>query len=151
MDGVLLGTPWTVRKGRGIHRAGEKMDGVLQACSVNAMSHTIALSTALSLRTRDAIREAVDRLAAALPEREDTTVLVDFLEDDLREGLNAIADVEAHFTDVLDLLRGDRVTARKLVDAADDLRALQRLEYLIVVVAQLRRRLSQAAGKLNGR
>lgn len=124
------------------------MDGALQACSVGAMSHTIALSTALSHRSRDAIREAADRLAEALPEREDSAVLVDFLEDDLREGLTAIADVEAHFTDVLDLLRAGRVTRRNMADAADDLRVLQRLEYLLVVVAQLRRRLSQAAGKL---
>lgn len=96
----------------------------------------------------DVIREAVERLADVLPEREDVKVLIDFLEDDLREGLEAVGEVEAHFTDILDTLRSDRVSPIKLLDAADDFRALQKLEYLLVVVAHLRRRLSQAAGKL---
>jgi hypothetical protein len=103
-----------------------------------------------SARTRqvDPIHEAVQRLARRLPAREDSAVLVDFLEDDLREGLNAIGELEAHFTDVLDALRGKQLSPIALLDAADDLHALQRLEYLMVVVSQLRRRLSQAAGKL---
>lgn len=96
----------------------------------------------------DSIREAVERLADVLPEREDVKVLIDFLEDDLREGLEAVGDVEAHFTDILDTLRSDRVSPIKLLDCADDFRTLQKLEYLLVVVAHLRRRLSQAAGKL---
>lgn len=94
------------------------------------------------------IREAVDRLADVLPEREDVKVLIDFLEDDLREGLEAIGDIEAHFTDILDTLRADRVSPIKLLDCADDFRTLQKLEYLSVVVSHLRRRLGQAAGKL---
>lgn len=96
----------------------------------------------------DAVGEAVDRLEAALPKREDTVVLADFLEDDLREGLDAIAEVEAHFTDLLDTLRSDRLSPITLLEASDDYRVLNRLEYLMVVVAQMRRRLSQAAGKL---
>ncbi len=75
-------------------------------------------------------------------------MLLDFLEDDLREGLDAIADVEAHFTDVLDVLRNDAGSPIRLMEAAEDFRVLNRLEYLMVVVAQLRRRLSQAAGKM---
>jgi len=96
----------------------------------------------------DAIKESVDRHEQFLPQREDSEVLLDFLEDDLREGLDAICEVESHFTEVLDTLRADRVTAISLVEAADDFRVLNRLEYLMVVVAQLRRRLSQAAGRL---
>lgn len=99
----------------------------------------------------DSLREAVRRLAALLPAREDSTVLIDFLEDDLREGLAAIGDVEAHFTDILDALQSARVTPITLLDASDDLRVLQRLEYLMVVVSHLRRRLSMAAGKLRDR
>ena len=95
----------------------------------------------------DAIGESVDRLERFLPQREDSSVLLDFLEDDLREGLDAIVEVEAHFTDILDTLRADKVTPIKLLDAAEDFRVLNRIEYLMVVVAQLRRRLSQAAGK----
>ena len=108
--------------------------------------HTANLS-ALSCSV-DAVGEAVDRLEAVLPPREDSKVLVDFLEDDLREGLEAIAEVDAHFTDLLDTLRSDRLSPITLLEAADDYRVLSRLEYLTVVVAQMRRRLSQAAGKL---
>lgn len=101
-------------------------------------------------RTVDAIRESVERLEQLLPAREDTAVLLDFLEDDLREGLSAVAEVEAHFTDVLDALRAERPSPIGLLEASEDYRVLNRLEYLMVVVAQLRKRLSQAAGKLRG-
>jgi hypothetical protein len=96
----------------------------------------------------DPIREAAKRLLGVLPAREDSRVLVDFLEDDLREGFDAIADVEAHFVEVLDALRADHLTPLGLLDASEDLRVLQRLEYLLTVVSQLRRRLSQAAGRV---
>lgn len=99
----------------------------------------------------DPIREAAARLREALPARTDSAVLVDFLEDDLREGIAAIAEIEAHFTDVLDALRSDRLSAIRLLEAADDFRALQKLEYLTTTVSQLRRRMCQAAGKLHER
>ena len=99
-------------------------------------------------RSQDPIREGTERLASALPPREDSRVLVDFLDDDLREGLSAVAEVEAHFTDVLDALRAPRLAPATLLEVGDELHALQRLEYLHVVVSQLRRRLSQAAGLL---
>ncbi len=113
------------------------------------MPATHALSALPLSRSVDAIRESVERLEAILPEREDSAVMLDFLEDDLREGLDAVAEVEAHFTDVLELLRTERPSPIRLLEAAEDLRVLNRLEYLMVVVAQLRRRLSQAAGKLH--
>lgn len=100
-------------------------------------------------RTVDAIRECADRLEAALPAREDCEVLVDFIEDDLREGLDAIADVEAHFSDVVEALRDEKLSPVRLVDLADDLRVLNKLEYLMVLASQLRRRLTLAAGKLH--
>jgi hypothetical protein len=113
------------------------------------MSTAQALSSAQPLsRTVDAIKESVDRLERFLPRREDTDVLLDFLEDDLREGLDAIGEVEAHFTDILDTLRTQQPTPIRLIELAEDFRVLNRLEYLMVVVAQLRRRLSQAAGRL---
>lgn len=99
----------------------------------------------------DAIRQSVDRLERLLPDREDSAILLDFIEDDLREGLDAISEVEAHFTDVLDTLRADRLSPINLCDAAEDFRVLNRIEYLMVVVSQLRRRLSQAAGKMRER
>ena len=97
----------------------------------------------------DSVRESVQRLEALLPQREDTAVILDFLEDDLREGLDAIAEVEGHFTDILDTLSTAKLTPVKVAELAEDFRVLNRLEYLMVVVAQLRRRLSQAAGKLH--
>jgi hypothetical protein len=107
-----------------------------------------AFATPVTLRRvkNDPVREAVERLARALPARTDTAVVLDLLEDDLREGLDALGDVESHFADVLEALRSQELSPLALVEAGDDLRALQRLEYLLNVVAQLRRRLSQAAG-----
>ena len=105
----------------------------------------------ISQSEHDPIREAVRHLAEALPAREDCEVLVDFLEDDLREGLAAVADVEAHFTDILDTLRSDRLRPISLLNVSEDYRVLERLEYLMVVVSQLRKRLSQGAGKLKNR
>lgn len=102
-------------------------------------------SATLRLVKTDPVGEAVRRLARALPARTDAAVLVDLLEDDLREGLDALGDVEAHFADVLEALQARELSARALVDAADDLRALERLEMLLTVVTQVRRRLSQAA------
>ena len=99
-------------------------------------------------RSVDAIRESIERLEKFLPAQEDSEVLLDFIEDDLREGLDAVAEVEAHFTDVMELLRTEKPTPIRLLEAAEDFRVLNRLEYLMVVVAQLRRRLSQAAGRV---
>jgi hypothetical protein len=103
---------------------------------------------ALPLSRPDPVDEATARLEAALPAREDARVLVDFLGDELREGLAALDGVEAHFTDVLDALRAERLSPVALVEAAENAVVLEQLESLEGVVRQLRRRLSQAAGKL---
>ncbi|MBL8952218.1 MAG: hypothetical protein JNK82_15655 [Myxococcaceae bacterium] len=92
----------------------------------------------------------VDRLEALLPQREDTEVLLDFLEDDLREGFEAAAEVQAHFRQVLETLDSPNLSPAALVEAGEDFRILNRLEYLHVTVTQLRKRLSMAAGKLRG-
>jgi len=96
----------------------------------------------------DPVRDAIDLLGRRLPKDSDTRVVLDFLEDDLREGLSAIADVEAHFTDVLDALRAEDCTAQELLATAEDLEVLRRVEYLLNVAAQLRRRVHQAARRL---
>jgi predicted ATPase len=64
------------------------------------------------------------------------------------EAAEAVVQLAGANTDVLDLLRNEEPSPIALMDAAEDFRVLNRLEYLMVVVAQLRRRLSQAAGKL---
>src|SRR5687768_15845813 len=104
------------------------------------MAYT-SLSAALTLFSGDPIEEAVERLEGLLPVRTDSAVLADFLEDDLREGLAAIGEIETHFNEVITLLREGPVSPVRLTDAADDTRTLQRIEYLAVVVSQLRRRL----------
>ncbi|MFL5353776.1 hypothetical protein [Archangium sp.] len=94
----------------------------------------------------DPLHLAMERLGHALPERTDSTVLLDFLEDDLREGLEALEDVEAHFTDVLEALEPGTLSPLALIQAGEDQLVLQRLEVLMGAVTRVRRRLSQAAG-----
>jgi hypothetical protein len=114
------------------------------------MATNLSSSSGSLTEAVDSVGDAVQRLEEILPRREDSAVLLDFLEDDLREGLDAISEVDAHFTDILDMLRSDRLSPITLINASEDYRVLNRLEYLMVVVAQLRKRLSQAAGKLKG-
>lgn len=94
------------------------------------------------------LREAIENLARVLPERTDASVLVDLLGDDLREGLDALGDVECHFADVLDAMRMERPSPFTLISVGDDQLVLERLEVLDRVVTQVRRRLSQAAGMM---
>ena len=112
------------------------------------MTPAASRSAPLSLRRKDPLHEAVDRLARALPARADARVVVDLLEDDLREGLEALGDVESHFTEVVELLRSGSLTPVSLLDAGEEARVLQRLEVLFRVVTQLRRRMGQAAGMM---
>lgn len=108
----------------------------------------VAAPATLRRMGADPLRQAVEHLGDALPERADSTVLMDFLEDDLREGLDALGDVEAHFTDVLEALQPDALSPLALIQAGDDYLVLQRLEVLHDVVTRVRRRLSQAAGMM---
>ncbi|WP_224367301.1 hypothetical protein [Hyalangium versicolor] len=94
------------------------------------------------------LREAMENLARVLPARTDAAVLVDLLGDDLREGLDALGDVECHFADVLDAMRLERPSPIHLISVGDDQLILERLEVLVGVVSQVRRRLSQAAGMM---
>ncbi len=91
----------------------------------------------------DPLRRTVERLGHALPARADATVLLDLLEDDLREGLDALGDVEAHLSDVVEAL--GTASPLALVEAGDDHLVQQRLELLSDVVMRLRRRLAKAA------
>ncbi|MBZ4408428.1 hypothetical protein ACJ2CR_11570 [Myxococcus faecalis] len=105
----------------------------------------LALAAPVLSRQADPVRVATERLARALPARTDAAVLVDLLEDDLREGLDALGDVEAHFHDVLTTLRGATLSPVNLINTGDDLRVLERLDELHDVVVQIRKRLAQAA------
>ncbi|MCE9666835.1 hypothetical protein LY474_03320 [Myxococcus stipitatus] len=105
----------------------------------------LALTVPALSRQADPVRVATERLARALPSRADSTVLVDLLEDDLREGMDALGDVEAHFQDLLETLRAGPLSATSLVNASDDARVLERLDDLHDLVLQVRKRLAQAA------
>ncbi|MCP3103185.1 hypothetical protein LZ198_30325 [Myxococcus sp. K15C18031901] len=105
----------------------------------------LALAVSAPSRQADPVRVATERLARALPSRTDATVLVDLLEDDLREGMDALGDVEAHFTDLIETLRAGSLSPASLVNSGDDVRVLERLDDLHDLVLQVRKRLSQAA------
>ena len=98
--------------------------------------------------SEDPLSVAMENLARALPARTDAAVLVDLLGDDLKEGLDALGDVECHFADVLDAMRLERPSPMTLVNVGDDQLVLERLEVLVGVVSQVRRRLSRAAGMM---
>lgn len=94
----------------------------------------------------DDIREALGRLRARLRRADDPDPLhLEFIEDDLREGSAALEEVEAFFADVLHLLASSDARAADLIDLADDTAVLDRLDYLVVVVNNLRRRLLHLA------
>jgi hypothetical protein len=105
----------------------------------------LAIAASAQPRRADPVHAAMERLAHSLPARTDARVLVDLLEDDLREGLDALGDVGAHFTGLLDTLRTEELSPVTLLEAGEDLRVLQQLDYLHHVIVQVRKRLSQAA------
>jgi hypothetical protein len=92
------------------------------------------------------IRAIIGRLRARMRRANDPDPLhLEFIEDDLREGGAALEEVEAFFADVLRLLSSPEARAADLVDLADDTTVLDRLDYLVVVVNNLRRRLMHIA------
>jgi hypothetical protein len=95
----------------------------------------------------DAIRQAVERLRHNMRRASDDPVRVDLLEDDLREGLKTVEDVREFFDDVLTLLANPDARGVDLVDLADDPQVVDRLDYLVVLVNNLRRRLMQVAAR----
>ncbi|MGC4115402.1 MAG: hypothetical protein QM765_12520 [Myxococcales bacterium] len=97
------------------------------------------------LNREDAIREVVLRLRRQTRRQGDDPVRVDLLEDDLREGLKTVELVREYIDDVLTLLANPDTRARDIIDIADDSQVIDNLDYLVVVVNNLRRRLVQIA------
>jgi hypothetical protein len=93
----------------------------------------------------EAISEAIVRLRRQTRRQGDDPIRVDLLEDDMREGLKTVDAVREYFDDVLTLLANPDTRARDVIDLADDPEVLDRLDYLVVVVNNLRRRLMQVA------
>jgi hypothetical protein len=93
----------------------------------------------------DAIQQAVERLRRRMRRATDDPVRIDLLEDDLREGLKSLDEVRDFFDDVLSALANPSTRGADIVDLADDGQVVDRLDYLVVVVNNLRRRLMQLA------
>ena len=95
----------------------------------------------------DEITRAIHGLRGRLRRTGDDPLRLEFLEDDLREGERTVGEVQAFLDDVVALLSRPGARAADLVDLADDNTVLDRLDYLNVVVNNLRRRLSQLAAR----
>lgn len=98
---------------------------------------------------QDPIQRGVRRLAGRLPARDDTRVLMDFLEDELREGLEAVEGLQDHFLEVVTALEEGELSPVLLLDVGDPSRALGQVERLITILPELRRRLSRAAAAMH--
>jgi hypothetical protein len=97
----------------------------------------------------DLAEEATARLARALPKDADTEVTLSLLEDDLREGLSALADLEAHFSELISALGAPRPRPIELLESAAEQRALSQVDALADLLPHLRRRVSRLAGRLS--
>ena len=99
-------------------------------------------------RVEDRVETATARLRMRLPARSDNAVLVDLLEDDLREGLEALEALHGHFDDVLRALEAARMRPFELLESADDRRALGSVDTLSDSLHRVQRRMAMAAARL---
>jgi hypothetical protein len=98
-----------------------------------------------SLETDD-IKHALHQLRSRMRRANDPDPMhLEFLEDDLREGKRTVESVQDFFEDVVTLLSSPGVRSADLVDLADDSAVLDQVDYLVVVINNLRRRLMQLA------
>lgn len=111
------------------------------------MREAIAQTGFAPIDREEAIGEAMERLRRRMRRATDDPVRVELLEDDLREGLKTTDEVKEFFDEVLTLLASPDARGHDLVDLADDPQILDRLDYLVVVVNNLRRRLMQVAAR----
>jgi len=107
------------------------------------MRDATALQSFEETGREDAIQQVVARLRTQMRRTTDDPIRIDLIEDDLREGLKTVGDVQEWFDDILTLLANPDTRGRDLVDLADDSRVLDQLDYLVVVANNLRRRLLQ--------
>jgi hypothetical protein len=92
----------------------------------------------------DPLRHRFMRAGAASTE----AVLVDFVEDDLRQAEGALGLVAAYAADVDVALRDPRTGRADLLALAQGDAVLRRIEELAETVASVRRRLAQIAARL---
>ncbi|HVO18578.1 MAG TPA: hypothetical protein VMU15_04940 [Anaeromyxobacter sp.] len=97
----------------------------------------------------DAVDGAVDALRRRLAEstaREH--VVLDFLEDDLRESRAALSAVAAFLANVEAALSDEAPTPERLMSLARAVDPAAQVDYLQTVLASVRRRLSQVAARM---
>jgi hypothetical protein len=109
---------------------------------------TIANETPHEALEFDGLGAAMRRLESRLPFDTDSQVLIDFLSDDLEQGLTEVMEVENHFTEIVEALSHESLSAVRLVELSENLQVLDRLDHLNQLAQQIRRRLSQAARKI---
>ena len=97
------------------------------------------------LKLEHAIEEAFVGLRSRTRRKGDDPVRLELIEDDLREGFQAVESVREYFDDVVALLANPSTCGRDVIDFVDDPRTVEHVEYLVALVNNLRRRLMQLA------
>jgi hypothetical protein len=111
---------------------------------VKSVATALAGASVHGLRELEGLRR---RLAGAGGASQDAVIL-DFLEDELRESRRALGEISDYLDRVRAMLR-DPMTARQQLHAlASHFRPAQELEYLEATLGRLRRRLAQVSGRL---
>jgi hypothetical protein len=113
------------------------------AVAVAEVPIDLPLATAQDL---NALRRRLAGAGAAAQE----AVLVDFLEDDLREAEGALGVVTDYVASIESALRDARVGRKDLLALALGGGPVEQIEYLTTTLASLRRRLAQIAVRLPG-
>jgi hypothetical protein len=90
--------------------------------------------------------EALRRRLAGSTAREH--VVLDFLEDDLREARSALAAAAAYLANVEGALEDVTPSSERLLDLARAVDPAAQVDYLQTVLASVRRRLSQVAARM---
>ncbi len=90
--------------------------------------------------------EALRRRLAGKTAREH--VVLDFLEDDLRESRAALAAVAAYLAEIEGALAHAAPTAERLLSLAGAVEPVDQVDYLQTVLGSVRRRLSQVAARM---
>ncbi|MFW5879153.1 MAG: hypothetical protein ACOCVR_04960 [Myxococcota bacterium] len=104
-----------------------------------------ALVAAASEMLRSQRIEAAGTISEDLASRGVDPTVCAFLEDDLREAADALADAEAYFQETVEALAGARPSPGVLMERAADADVLERVDHLHQVLFNMRRRLVQVA------
>ncbi len=106
----------------------------------------LAVAPAAIAREEPSAVEALRRRLAGGTAREH--VILDFLEDDLREAGSALAAVAAYLANVEAALADEAPSPERLLSLARTIDPAERVDYLQSVLASVRRRLSQVAARM---